>query len=61
MAEVSGSGGDIHQQTGFTAGTVTDDDKLSADLSHCWNLRLGEVWMGEKKLGLGGVQRMCEN
>lgn len=23
-----------HQQTGFTAGTVTDDHELSADLSH---------------------------
>lgn len=27
--------GDLHQQTGLTAGTVTDDDQLSADLSHC--------------------------
>lgn len=23
-----------HQQTGFTAGTVADDDELSADFSH---------------------------
>lgn len=32
-----------HQQTGFTAGTVADDDELSADLSHgvCVVLRSG--------------------
>ena len=29
-----GSRRDEHQQTGFTAGTVTDDDQLSANLSH---------------------------
>lgn len=23
-----------HQQAGFTAGTIADDDELSADLSH---------------------------
>jgi hypothetical protein len=30
---VKGEGGE-HQQTSFTAGTIADDDELSADLSH---------------------------
>jgi len=25
---------DLHQQTGLSAGTITDDDKLATDLSH---------------------------
>jgi hypothetical protein len=25
---------DLHQQTGLTAGTITNDNKLAADLSH---------------------------
>lgn len=35
--------GEDNQQTGFTAGTVADDDELSADLSHgvCVVLRSG--------------------
>ena len=43
---LAGSGGnveraDLHQQTGLSAGTVTDDDQLSADLSHCVWLCVG--------------------
>jgi hypothetical protein len=30
-----GTLGENNQQTGLTAGTVTDDDELSADLGHC--------------------------
>lgn len=25
---------DLHQQTGLSAGTITNDDKLATDLSH---------------------------
>lgn len=35
MAASRFAGGDnSHQQTGFTAGTVADDDEFSADLGH---------------------------
>lgn len=33
-AGVVDAGRDSHQQASFTAGTVADDDELSADLSH---------------------------
>lgn len=35
-----------HQQTGFTAGTVADDDELSADFSHGV---VGGFWEMDKK------------
>ena len=35
--------GDVHQQAGFTTGTVTDDDQLSADLSHGWGSRATDL------------------
>lgn len=31
---VKGQGFDSHQQTGLTAGTITDDDKFAANFSH---------------------------
>lgn len=33
-ARVWGFGGCLHQQTGFSAGTVTNDDEFAANLSH---------------------------
>ena len=43
--QISEGGSNSHQQTGFTAGTVADDDELSADLSHgvCEALREREM------------------
>lgn len=43
--------GEDNQQTGFTAGTVADDDELSADLSHgvCGGCEcLGEASAGKR-------------
>lgn len=37
---------DLHQQASFTTGTVTDDDQLSADLSHGWGI---DVWIRGKE------------
>lgn len=43
----------LHQQAGFTAGTVTNDDQLSADFSHgCRARRRDGRW--EKKVRDGG-------
>lgn len=36
-------GKDLHQQTGLTAGTITHDDKLAADLGHLERKKISEV------------------
>lgn len=33
---------DLHQQTGLTAGTITHDDKLAADLGHLERKKISE-------------------
>lgn len=34
---------DLHQQTGLTAGTITHDNKLAADLGHLERRKISEV------------------
>jgi hypothetical protein len=47
-AAVSSARKHSHQQAGFTAGTVADDDELAADLSH--GLKVTGLW--RKKRGI---------
>jgi hypothetical protein len=42
---------DSHQQAGFTAGTVADDDEFAADLSH--GLNVTGLWRKERRIEWG--------
>jgi hypothetical protein len=35
----------LHEQTGLSAGTVTDNDQLATDLSHLRDGSMGVLWV----------------
>ena len=46
IAEMESEQGDrhLHEQTGLSAGTVTDNDQLATDLSHLRGGSMGVLW-----------------